>query len=207
MYKTINGIAEGQYSEKRSRFLSFAIPVLTVEEVKTYVKDYRKKFYDANHVCWAYVLGADRNTFRSSDDGEPSSTAGKPILGQINSYGLTNLLIIVVRYFGGIELGTSGLIVAYRAAAKSAIDAAEIEERTVNVEITVVFEYPYLNSIMRIVKDEQLEIVSSTCDTLCEMTLRIPKNRLEHLTNKLLTIKSAALKDRLLETSFIPLGI
>ena len=194
MYKTIKSCAEGQYTEKRSRFLSFAIPVLTVEEVNANVKAYRKKYNDANHVCWAYVLGADRNAFRSSDDGEPSSTAGKPILGQINSYGLTNLLIIVVRYFGGIELGTSGLIVAYRAAAKSAIEAAEIEERTVTVEITVVFEYPYLNYIMRIVKEEQLEIVSHTYDTPCEMILRIPRNRLEYLKNNLLTIKSAALK-------------
>jgi len=197
MYKTIKSCSEGNYTEKRSRFLSFALPVQTIEEVKDCVQTYRKKYYDAHHVCWAYMLGAERSIFRANDDGEPSSTAGKPILGQINSYGLTDILIIVVRYFGGIELGTSGLIVAYRAAASAAIEAAEIEERTINVEITVVFEYPYLNSIMRIVKDEQLEIVSHTYNMTCEMTLRIPKSRLEHLTDKLLKIESTILKEKL----------
>ena len=113
-YRTIQQVAEGYYTEKRSRFISYAIPVRTVEEVKEELDKYRKQYYDARHVCWAYMLGADRQTFRANDDGEPSSTAGKPILGQINSNELTDILIIVVRYFGGIELGTSGLIVAYR---------------------------------------------------------------------------------------------
>ena len=161
-YKTIKALSEGYYTEKRSRFLSFAIPVRTVEDVKEFVQEYRKKYYDSRHVCWAYMLGTDRHTFRANDDGEPSSTAGKPILGQINSNELTDILIIVVRYFGGIELGAGGLIVAYRAAAAEAIAAAEIEERTVDVDVTVVFEYPYLNHIMRIVKEEQPEIVSQT---------------------------------------------
>ena len=113
-YKTIKQVAEGYYTEKRSRFISYAIPVRTVEEVKEQLEKYRKQYYDARHVCWAYMLGPERQTFRANDDGEPSSTAGKPILGQINSNELTDLLIVVVRYFGGIELGTSGLIVAYR---------------------------------------------------------------------------------------------
>ena len=116
-YKTIKALSEGYYTEKRSRFISYAIPVRTVEEVKEQVAAYRKQYYDARHVCWAYMLGADRQTFRANDDGEPSSTAGKPILGQINSNELTDILIVVIRYFGGIELGTSGLIVAYRTAA------------------------------------------------------------------------------------------
>jgi thymidylate synthase len=116
-YKTIKQVAEGYYTEKRSRFISYAIPVRTVEEVKEQLEKYRKQYYDARHVCWAYMLGPERQTFRANDDGEPSSTAGKPILGQINSNELTDLLIVVVRYFGGIELGTSGLIVAYRTAA------------------------------------------------------------------------------------------
>ena len=119
-YKTIASIAEGTYSEKRSKFLAFALPVETVDEVKRYVAEYQKRYYDARHACYAYMLGAERTEFRANDNGEPSGTAGKPILGQINSYGLTNILIIVVRYFGGIKLGTSGLIVAYR---QAAIDA------------------------------------------------------------------------------------
>lgn len=177
LYKTIRATSEGYYTEKRSRFLSFAIPVRTPEEAKLQVEACRKKYYDARHVCWAYMLGADRTTFRSNDDGEPSSTAGKPILGQINSKGLTDILVIVVRYFGGIKLGTSGLIVAYRSAAAEAIAAAEVEERTVDAECTVVFEYPSLKDIMRVVKDMQPAIVSQTFETNCEMTLRIRQSR------------------------------
>ncbi|MDR3251065.1 MAG: YigZ family protein [Tannerella sp.] len=195
VYKTITGIAEGYYTEKRSRFLSFAIPVRTADEVKEHVREYRKKYYDSRHVCWAYMLGAERETFRANDDGEPSSTAGKPILGQINSNELTDILIIVVRYFGGIELGTSGLIVAYRTAAAEAIKAAKIEERTVDAELTVVFEYPYLNGIMRIVKEEQPGIVAQSFDMTCEMTFRIRKNLYERLTNRILKVETAHLKE------------
>ena len=184
-YKTVKKLAEGYHSEKRSRFLSFAMPVRTVEEVKAYVQEYRKKYCDARHVCWAYMLGADRCTFRASDDGEPSSTAGKPILGQINSNGLTDILVIVVRYFGGIELGTGGLAVAYRIAAADAIAATEIEERTVDEEITIVFEYPDLNTVMRIIKEEQAVIVSKKIEMTCEMTLRIRKNLSGKLKNRL----------------------
>ena len=127
-YKTIKQIAEGYYTEKRSRFISYAIPVRTVEEVKEQLDKYRKQYYDARHVCWAYMLGPERLTFRANDDGEPSSTAGKPILGQINSNELTDILIIVVRYFGGIKLGTSGLIVAYKAAAADKKKAKKVKE-------------------------------------------------------------------------------
>ncbi|MDR0574331.1 MAG: YigZ family protein [Tannerella sp.] len=194
-YKTIKALSEGYYTEKRSRFLSFAIPVRTVEDVKEYVQEYRKKYHDSRHVCWAYMLGTDRTAFRANDDGEPSSTAGKPILGQINSNGLTNILIIVVRYFGGMELGAGGLIVAYRAAAAEAIAAAEIEERTVDADMTVVFEYPYLNSIMRIVKEEQPEIVSQTYEMTCEMTLRIRRNLFGNLKNRILNVETAYLKE------------
>ena len=189
-YRTIQQVAEGYYTEKRSRFISYAIPVRTVEEVKEELDKYRKQYYDARHVCWAYMLGADR----ANDDGEPSSTAGKPILGQINSNELTDILIIVVRYFGGIELGTSGLIVAYRTAAAEAIAAAEIEERTVDEDITVAFEYPYLNGIMRIVKEDNPQIVSQKFEMDCEMTLRIRKGEAERLKNRLLKVESAYLK-------------
>ena len=195
-YKTIKAISEGYYTEKRSRFISYAIPVRTVEEVKERVAAYRKQYYDARHVCWAYMLGPDHQTFRANDDGEPSSTAGKPILGQINSNELTDILIVVIRYFGGIELVTSGLIVAYRTAAAEAIAAAEIEERTVDEDITVVFEYPYLNGIMRIVKEDGPQIIAQRFEMDCEMTLRIRKGEAEKLKNRLAKVETAYLKDR-----------
>ena len=189
-YRTISDLSEGYYTEKRSRFLSFALPVRTPDEVKTQVDAYRKKYYDARHVCWAYMLGPDRTTFRANDDGEPSSTAGKPILGQINSNNLTDILIIVVRYFGGIELGTSGLIVAYRTAAAEAIAAARIEERTVDETITITFEYPHLNSVMRIVKEDKPDVLAQSFELTCEMTLRIRQSRMDALKSRLLKVDS-----------------
>ena len=189
-YRTISDLSEGYYTEKRSRFLSFALPVRTPDEVKTLIDAYRKKYYDARHVCWAYMLGPDRITFRANDDGEPSSTAGKPILGQINSNNLTDILIIVVRYFGGIELGTSGLIVAYRTAAAEAIAAARIEERTIDETITITFEYPHLNSVMRIVKEDKPEVLTQSFELTCEMTLRIRQSRMDTLKSRLLKVDS-----------------
>ena len=193
-YRTIKAVAEGHYAEKRSRFIAYAIPIKTVEEAKEQLDKYRKQYYDARHVCWAYMLGSDRLTFRANDDGEPSSTAGKPILGQINSNVLTDILILVIRYFGGIELGTSGLIVAYRTAAAEAIAAAEIEERTVDEDITVRFEYPFLNGIMRIVKEENPIVVSKRFEMDCEMTLRIRKSLAEQLKERLSKVETAVFK-------------
>ena len=189
-YRTIRDLSEGYDTEKRSRFLSFALPVRTPDEVKTLIDAYRKKYYDARHVCWAYMLGPDRITFRANDDGEPSSTAGKPILGQINSNNLTDILIIVVRYFGGIELGTSGLIVAYRTAAAEAIAAARIEERTIDETITITFEYPHLNSVMRIVKEDKPDVLTQSFELTCEMTLRIRQSRMDTLKSRLLKVDS-----------------
>ena len=189
-YRTISDLSEGYYTEKRSRFLSFALPARTPDEVKTQLDIYRKKYYDARHVCWAYMLGPDRTTFRANDDGEPSSTAGKPILGQINSNNLTDILIIVVRYFGGIELGTSGLIVAYRTAAAEAIAAARIEERTVDETITITFEYPHLNSVMRIVKEDKPDVLAQSFELTCEMTLRIRQSCMDALKSRLLKVDS-----------------
>lgn len=176
--------AEGFYSEKRSKFLAFAFHVTTEEEVKQYVATFRKKYYDARHVCWAYVLGADRTDFRANDDGEPSSTAGKPILGQINKNELTDILIIVVRYYGGVNLGTSGLIVAYRTAAAEAIASAEIERRFVEEE--VVFDFPYImmNDVMKIIKDMSPRIVSQTYDNTCEIRLAIRRSEASMLKAK-----------------------
>ncbi len=189
-YRTIRQLSEGYYSEKRSRFISYAVPVASAEEVKAHVDTYRKQYYDARHVCWAYMLGADRTVFRANDDGEPSSTAGKPILGQINSNELTDILIVVIRYFGGIELGTSGLITAYRTAAAEAIAAAVIEERTVDEEISVSFEYPFLNGVMRIVKEDNPVVVAQRFELDCEMTLRIRKGEADRLKNRLLKVET-----------------
>lgn len=187
-YKTIAAIAEGTYSEKRSKFLAFALPVVTVDEVKRYVAEYQKRYYDARHACYAYMLGAERTDFRANDNGEPSGTAGKPILGQINSYGLTNILIIVVRYFGGIKLGTSGLIVAYRQAAIEALENATIIEKTVDEDITFSFEFPMMNSVMKIVKDMNPQIISQGYDTDCTMTLRIRRGMMPQLRERLLKV-------------------
>lgn len=176
--------AEGFYSEKRSKFLAFAFHVTSEEVVKQYVAEFRKKYYDARHVCWAYMLGADRTDFRANDDGEPSSTAGKPILGQINKNELTDILIIVVRYYGGVNLGTSGLIVAYRTAAAEAIANAEIVSQF--VEEVVVFDFPYImmNDVMKIIKDMSPRIISQTYDNTCEMKLSIRKSEAPMLKSK-----------------------
>lgn len=176
--------AEGFYSEKRSKFLAFAFHVTSEEKVKQYVAEFRKKYYDARHVCWAYMLGADRTDFRANDDGEPSSTAGKPILGQINKNELTDILIIVVRYYGGVNLGTSGLIVAYRTAAAEAIANAEIVSQFVEEE--VVFDFPYImmNDVMKIIKDMSPHIISQTYDNTCEMKLSIRKSEAPMLKAK-----------------------
>ena len=189
-YRTITALSEGTYSEKRSKFLAFAIPVRSAEEVKQIVAEYQKKYYDARHVCYAYMLGAERAEFRANDNGEPSGTAGKPILGQINSNELTDILIIVVRYFGGVKLGTSGLLVAYRLAAADALAAAEIIEKTVDEEITFYFEYPFMNDVMRIVKEEAPDIVSQGYDNDCSMTLRIRKASMPKLKARLEKVSS-----------------
>ena len=189
-FRTISSPSEGIYTEKRSKFLAFAFPVCSVEDVKRLVTEHQKKYYDARHVCYAYMLGAERTEFRANDNGEPSGTAGKPILGQINSNELTDILIIVVRYFGGVKLGTSGLIVAYRLAAAEAIAAAEIVEKTVDQEISFFFEYPFMNDVMRIVKEEEPQIVSQTFDNDCAMTLRIRKDAMPRLKARLEKVSS-----------------
>ena len=194
-YKTISAAVDSCYTEKRSRFIAYAVPVRTVEEVKEQVDKFKKQYYDARHVCWAYMLGPERITFRSNDDGEPSGTAGKPILGQINSLGLTDLLVVVVRYFGGIKLGTGGLIVAYKTAAAEVLSIANIEERTVDEVVTVQFEYPFMNGIMRIIKEDNPEVLSQSFDMNCEMTLRIRKSEADKLRNRLLKVDTAHIKD------------
>lgn len=184
-YKTIEGQSESVYTEKRSKFIAIAIPVRTLAEIKQYLEEYQKKYYDARHVCYAYMLGAERKDFRANDNGEPSGTAGKPILGQINSNELTDILVIVVRYFGGIKLGTSGLIVAYRTAAAQAIAEATVIEKTVDQDVTVAFEYPFMNDVMCIVKEESPEILEQSYDMDCFMRLRIRKSLMPRLRSRL----------------------
>ena len=185
-YKTISQkVGEGFYSEKRSKFLAFAHHVTSEDEIKSILLAYKKKYYDARHCCYAYMLGAERVNFRANDDGEPSSTAGKPILGQINSFELTDILIVVIRYFGGVKLGTSGLIVAYRSAASAAIEASQIEVKLVEETITYTFAYPMMNQVMRIVKDMQPRIVSQTFDNTCSITLAIRQSEAERLKKAL----------------------
>ena len=190
VYRTVEDFASGEYTEKRSKFLAFLHPVQTVEEVKQWVESYQKKYYDARHCCYAYMLGAERKDFRANDNGEPSGTAGKPILGQINSYELTDVLIVVIRYFGGIKLGTSGLIQAYKAAAIEAIQAARIIEKTVDGDVTFCFEYPFMNSVMRVVKEEKPVIVRQGYEHDCSMTLRIRKMLMPRLLARLEKIET-----------------
>ena len=184
-YKTLVAPAEGIYTEKRSKFIAMAFPVRTVDEIKVHLEACQKKYYDARHVCYAYMLGHERKDFRANDNGEPSGTAGKPILGQINSNELTDILIVVVRYFGGIKLGTSGLIQAYKAAAAEAIAAAEFVERTVDDVVSFLFEYPFMNDVMRVVKEMNPEIVQQAYDMDCSMTLRIRRSMMPALKARL----------------------
>ena len=185
-YKTItNKIGEGTYSEKRSKFLAFSHHVETLDEVKEIVASYSKKYYDARHVCYAYMLGAERTEFRANDAGEPSSTAGKPILGQINRNDLTDILIIVVRYYGGVNLGTGGLIVAYKAAAALAIEDSVQETRQVEELVKYDFPYVMMNDVMRVVKEMQPRIVSQEYDNTCSITLSIRKSEAETLRGRL----------------------
>ncbi len=155
-YKTIKSLSQGIYKEKGSRFIAYASPVSSIEEIKPILDEYRKKFYNAKHHSYAYLLGFERSVWRVSDDGEPSGTAGKPILGQMNSFGLTNIIIVVVRYFGGTLLGTSGLINAYKTAAYDALNNSEIIECTVKDYYKIEFGYSSMNSVMKILKDEYI---------------------------------------------------
>ena len=176
---------EGYYTEKRSKFLAFAHHAASADEVRELLARYKKEYFDARHVCYAYVMGADRSVFRANDDGEPSSTAGKPILGQINSRGLTDVLVVVVRYYGGVNLGTGGLIVAYRSAAAAALDDAETVVRQIEEEVCFSFPYVMMNSVMRIVKEMSPRIVSQKYDNTCEMRFSIGASRAAALREKL----------------------
>jgi len=175
-FKTITSKTEGIYKEKGSKFLSFAIPVNNTEDIKSIIKEFRKKYFDARHLCYAYMLGSEHTNYRTNDDGEPSGTAGRPILGQINSRGLTNVLVIVVRYFGGILLGTGGLITAYKEAAADSLNKADIIEKSVDIAISVNFDYINLNEVMRIIKESNVVILNQNFNNICNMEISVPKN-------------------------------
>lgn len=186
-YKTVhkNTIGEGFYSEKRSKFLAFVHHIDSADEALTIVKQYKKKYYDARHCCYAYRLGAEGAEFRANDDGEPSSTAGKPILGQLISNEITDTLICVIRYYGGVNLGTSGLMVAYREAAADGIAHATIEEKFVERLVCYTFSYPMMNDVMKIVKDMNPRIVEQNFDNTCEIILSIRESLADELEARL----------------------
>lgn len=181
-YYTISHEGKGLVREKMSRFLSFALKIVDAEDAKSKIKDFQNRYHDARHVCWAYMLGAARDTWQLNDNGEPSGTAGKPILGQINSRELTDVLVVVVRYFGGIKLGTSGLIAAYKEAASQALDDAGKEQMHEMVNLKVTVDYILMDGVMRVVKSEGLDIMESNYDNLCTMVLRIKKADEERLS-------------------------
>lgn len=193
-YYTITDTSKGEYSEKRSKFLAFAFHVETADEVKALVLQYEKEYYDARHVCYAYMLGHLHDQFRAVDNGEPSGTAGKPILGQIVKNELTNILVIVVRYFGGIKLGTSGLTNAYKQATIDAIANANIEERTVDDVIRIHYEYPLMNEVMRVIKELNPKILSQDLQMDCRLSLQIRKRESLLLFERLQQIRGVGIE-------------
>lgn len=193
IFYTIKSPSEAIYREKMSRFLAFAVPISSSEEARSVIKDCQNKYHDARHVCWAYMIGPDRLEYQLNDNGEPSGTAGKPILGQINSFNLTNIVIAVVRYFGGIKLGTSGLIVAYREAARMAIEEAEIVECHDMAEISFTFPYMSMNSVMKIAKMDEVKIKHQQFDNSCVMTVEMRKDMYEEIKGRLLSVDGVTL--------------
>lgn len=176
-YRTIKGTAEGLYKEKGSKFLAFAFPVRTVEEVKSHLDKLRKDYFDARHHCYAYILGATKEAWRANDDGEPSGTGGRPIYGQLLSADLTDTLVVVVRYFGGILLGASGLANAYKVAARDAIEHAEIIEKTIDIRYRLHFEYALMNDVMRIIKDYGLTPQNQDFNLDCRLDVEVRQSQ------------------------------
>lgn len=194
-FKTVKGVSQAKYTEKMSRFLAFVEPAQSADEAKGIVKRYANDYHDARHVCWAYMIGTERNEYLSSDNGEPSGTAGKPILGQINSFGLTNVVIVVIRYFGGIKLGTSGLIVAYREAARLAIEEAEILECHEQAQISFTFPYLSMNDVMKLVKGGDVKVLDQQFDNTCSMTLQCDADYMPTLRSRIADIPGTSLPD------------
>jgi len=184
-YKTIAKPAEGSYSEKRSKFLAYAFPVQNEQEVKQRLAEIQKKHWDARHHCYAYILGPHKDAYRLNDNGEPSGTAGRPIYGQLLSKDVTNTLVIVVRYFGGIKLGVSGLQNAYKVAAREALDAAVIEERTIQEIYRVTFEYTKMNDIMQILKNPEIQVLDRQSYMQCVYTISVRQRDADRIAEAL----------------------
>lgn len=193
-YKTIQATSEGLYKEKGSKFLAYAYPISKEDEVKAILEIIKKEFKGAAHHCYAYVIGADKATYRINDDGEPSGTAGKPIYGQINSFDLTNILVIVVRYFGGTLLGVSGLIRSYKTAAKEALTKATIIEKTINDVYCIAFEYAATNSVMKCLNEKQAKIISQDFKEKCAITFSVRKSLSSCLYDNLSLINTTKTK-------------
>ncbi len=183
-YRTIKYPVEGLYKEKGSKFIAFAWPVQTEDEINEHVESLKKKFHDARHHCYSWELGVDGMNFRMNDDGEPSGTAGKPILGQIHSHELTNVLVVVVRYFGGIKLGTGGLVQAYKAATADALDNAETVEYTIDKSFTIRFAYDMMNPLMRVVDEEGLTMKDQVFEADCRLTLSVRESKYHDLVSR-----------------------
>jgi uncharacterized YigZ family protein len=194
-YLTLAGESESLYKEKGSKFLGFAFPVSDEDDIKEKLDALRKKYYDARHHCYAYMLGRDQEQFRANDDGEPNHSAGDPILGQIRSNNLTNVLIVVIRYFGGTKLGVGGLISAYKTAAAEAIDANEIITEIVTKTIKFTFDYLDMNDVMRLIKDYDLDIKSQDFDNTCKMAVKVREANFEQVMEKLKDIDSVNILD------------
>jgi len=184
-YHTIAGESEGIYREKGSKFIALAYPVKTEEDVKQKVAEIKKKYYDARHHCYAYILGPNKDAYRMNDNGEPSGTAGRPIHGQLLSKDLTNTLVIVVRYFGGIKLGVSGLQNAYKIAAKEALDAATIIEKTIDEVYDVTFEYLQMNAVMQLMKDPFVTILQQQSDLNCTIRFSVRRREADRIVDAL----------------------
>jgi uncharacterized YigZ family protein len=198
-YLTISSSSEALYKDKGSKFYAFAYPVQTIEQIKDILAEKRKEYYDARHVCYAYMLGYERNQFRANDDGEPSGTAGRPILGQINSSNLTDILIVVVRYFGGTLLGTSGLIQAYKTSAAEAISTATIEKRIVEKTFVSKFGYQDLNAVMRIMKDFDLTIINQIQEMDCTLYFRIRLGDIERVRDRFDKLDFVSFEEEIVE--------
>lgn len=179
-YKTLaNSSPEILYKEKNSKFYGYAFPIVTEDEIKLHIERLRKQHYGAVHFCYAFQLGTESVYFRANDDGEPNNSAGMPIYGQIQSFGLTNILIVVVRFFGGVKLGVGGLISAYRTAAQMALVDAEIIEKTINIYYQISFDYKNMNKVMRIIKEKNLEIITQVMNESCSITIATRKKNAE----------------------------
>jgi uncharacterized YigZ family protein len=183
-YKTIKFAPEPSlFKDKNSKFFGYAFPVRHEDEVKTYLDQLKKEHHAARHWCYAYQLGTETITYRANDDGEPNNTAGMPIYGQIQSFEVTNILIVVVRYYGGIKLGVGGLINAYKTSAQQILDASNIIEKTININYVIGFDYKNMNTVMRVIKEKNLKIVNQKLELDCKITISVRKNDAEAVFN------------------------